>query len=179
MSQIIPITSESLQSQIRRLLPSQVGFGEDLQASNVILPTIDLTSAAQQANAPEFLQRAQAYGNQNAFVAGAGTTIIINNAGFWQITAVVNIAGTAAVSSSVTVNISDGTTDKVLYKYDKNTATAFSEFLFTDINFVVFLRAGDNINVISNDGTAFMQGSYRQVADVNGSLVNPVGFSPQ
>ena len=32
MPQITSVTSESLQATVRRLLPSQVGFGEDLQA---------------------------------------------------------------------------------------------------------------------------------------------------
>ena len=39
MPQITPITSEALQAKIRQLLPSQIGFGEDLQAQNVIVPT--------------------------------------------------------------------------------------------------------------------------------------------
>ena len=47
MAQIINITSEALQATIRRLLPSQQGFGEDLQATNVVQPIIDLTPTAE------------------------------------------------------------------------------------------------------------------------------------
>ena len=47
MAQLISITSEALQATIRRLLPSQQGFGEDLQASNVITPVIDVTPTAE------------------------------------------------------------------------------------------------------------------------------------
>ena len=47
MSQIIPIVSEALQATVRRLLPSQNGFGEDLQASNVIVPIVNLTPSAE------------------------------------------------------------------------------------------------------------------------------------
>ena len=43
MAQLINLTSEALQATIRRLLPSQQGFGEDLQATNVVTPIIDLT----------------------------------------------------------------------------------------------------------------------------------------
>ena len=64
--QVISVTSESLQSQIRNLLPSQEGFGTDLMAQNVIVPVIDLTSAAEGSSVPEFLQRAQAFGSQTA-----------------------------------------------------------------------------------------------------------------
>ena len=42
MAEIIRITSEALQATIRRLLPSQTGFGDDLQATNLITPIIDL-----------------------------------------------------------------------------------------------------------------------------------------
>ena len=58
MSQIIRITSEALQATVRRLLPSQQGFGEDLQASNVITPVIDLTPTAEGSQLPIDFARA-------------------------------------------------------------------------------------------------------------------------
>ena len=45
--EIITVNSEALETQIRDLLPSQNGFGSELQASNVITPIIDLTAAAE------------------------------------------------------------------------------------------------------------------------------------
>ena len=42
-----PVTSEALQSTVRRLLPSQQGFGSDLEATNLIQPVIDLTPTAE------------------------------------------------------------------------------------------------------------------------------------
>ena len=47
MAQLISITSEALQATVRRLLPSQQGFGEDLQATTVVTPIIDLTPSAE------------------------------------------------------------------------------------------------------------------------------------
>ena len=44
--EIITVNSEALQTTIRDLLPSQNGFGSELQASNVITPIIDLTATA-------------------------------------------------------------------------------------------------------------------------------------
>ena len=55
--EIITVNSESLQTQIRDLLPSQNGFGSELQASNVITPIIDLTSAAEGTGLPQILQQ--------------------------------------------------------------------------------------------------------------------------
>ena len=54
--QITSVTSESLQAQIRALLPSQEGFGTDLMAQNVIVPVIDLTAAAEGSTVPQYLQ---------------------------------------------------------------------------------------------------------------------------
>ena len=50
--EIITVNSEALQTQIRDLLPSQAGFGSELQATNVITPIIDLTSAAEGSGLP-------------------------------------------------------------------------------------------------------------------------------
>ena len=66
MAQITQITSEALQATIRRLLPSQQGFGEDLQASNVITPIIDLTPTAEGSSLSENLSTALAW-QRNSF----------------------------------------------------------------------------------------------------------------
>ena len=85
--QITRITSEALQATIRRLLPSQQGFGEDLQATNVITPIIDLTPTAEGSSVPESLQQALAYGSQTVFSqTNAGDVAIISTAGFYRIT---------------------------------------------------------------------------------------------
>ena len=82
MTQIINITSEALQATIRRLLPSQQGFGEDLQASNVITPIIDLTPTAEGSVVRQDLQTALAFGSQTAFDVGGATTTLANSPGF-------------------------------------------------------------------------------------------------
>ena len=85
MAQIIRITSEALQATIRRLLPSQQGFGEDLQASNVIQPIIDLTPTAEGSSVPSYLQRAAAYGSQTAFSVSNTTSSLVTGGGFYRI----------------------------------------------------------------------------------------------
>ena len=65
--QIITVNSEALQTQIRDLLPSQNGFGSELQATNVITPVIDLTAAAEGSGLTTDLARALAFGSQTAF----------------------------------------------------------------------------------------------------------------
>ena len=65
--EIITVNSEALETQIRDLLPSQNGFGSELQASNVITPIIDLTAAAEGSGLATDLARAIAFGSQTAF----------------------------------------------------------------------------------------------------------------
>ena len=74
MAEIVPVVSEALEAQIRSLLPSQRGFGEDLQASNVIFPIIDLTPAAEGTTVPQYQQQAIAFGSQTSFVITNQTT---------------------------------------------------------------------------------------------------------
>ena len=178
MAEIVPVVSEALEAQVRSLLPSQRGFGEDLQASNVIMPVIDLTAAAEGTTTPEYLQRAQAFGSQTSFAAATGSTDIITTVGFWQITGVVNISAASATNSQCTIVLNDGSTDKTIYYFAKGTTPAYNEFLSVPIEFIIFLRAGDKLAVTNTAGANFF-GSYRQVADVNGVLVNPSGFTPQ
>ena len=73
--EIITMNREVLQSQIRDVLPSQNGFGSELQASNVITPIIDLTAAAEGSGLPVSLHQAIAFGSQSAFSVENTTTV--------------------------------------------------------------------------------------------------------
>lgn len=83
--EIITVNSEALETQIRDLLPSQNGFGSELQASNIITPIIDLTSAAEGSGLPFDLRTALAFGSQTAFDIANTTTVIANSPGFYRI----------------------------------------------------------------------------------------------
>lgn len=176
--QITSVTSEALQAQIRNLLPSQEGFGTDLMAQNVIVPIIDLTSAAEGSSVSENLQTALAFGSQTAFESTNATTVIVNTAGFWRISGTWAIVATVGATSSVNFELNDGTTQKSIFKYLKKSTVAFNEFMTGDFDYTIFLRSGDSFQVIT-DGTSQSNGSVRQIADVNGNLVNPSGFNPQ
>jgi hypothetical protein len=133
MAQITRITSEALQATIRRLLPSQQGFGEDLEATNVITPIIDLTPSAEGSVLTDYLQQALAHSSQTSFnIQSAGTTNLVSTPGFYRVIGMVD--------------------------------------------FIAFLRAGDTLRAYT-DSLNTMSGSTRQIADVDGNLVNPAGFT--
>ena len=174
--QIVSVTSESLQAKIRSLLPSQQGFGADLQASNVIFPVVDLTAAAEGSTTGQNLQTALAFGSQTAFSANNSTAVIANTPGFYRIVGAASVKPSTTQSASL--SMSDGLSTKAVWKMTGGSSSGVYGFAL-NIDFTVFLTAGDSVSAISSGANAFIEGSVRQIADVNGNLVNPVGFTPQ
>ena len=178
MAQITTVTSEALQAELRRLLPSQQGFGEDLQASNVITPIIDLTTAAEGSSTPQFLQTAVAFGSQTVFDVNNATSVIINTAGFYRVLGTFSGRIQSGTNTNLSFSMSDGSTTKKIYG-GVYVASGNEAAWAVAYDFNVFLRSGDSLSAISSSNKASIIGSTRQIADVNGNLVNPVGFTPQ
>ena len=176
MAQIIRVTSEALQATIRRLLPSQQGFGEDLQASNIIQPIIDLTPSAEGSEFRQDLQTALAYGSQTVFKT-AGTEDITDGTGFWRVIGTATAPVTNAARTGGAIQIDDGGNTKHVWNMSVSVASG-TNVMIASFDFVVYLRAQDTLRaVVENSGT--MAGSARQIANSNGDLVNPSGFNPQ
>lgn len=178
---ITTVTSEALQLKLRQLLPSQQGFGDDISASNTILPIIDLTEAAEGSDVSEYLQTAIAFGSQTAFSVSNGSVVIANTPGFYRIFGVSscqNIGTGPATNNQITMT--DGATTKVILKFttESGGSTSTAPQSINIIDFTCFLGVGESISAVSNNALAFLDGSVRQVADANGTLVQPVGFTP-
>jgi len=173
--EIITVNSEALQTQIRDLLPSQNGFGSELQASNVITPIIDLTRAAEGSTTPELLQTALSHGSNTAFTNSAGGTVaLVTSPGFYRVVgSVFAFAGGSDQTSSISVT--DGSTSKTLWAIRVIGASSVQTSVSESFDIVVFLRAGDTLNSIVG-ASAQMAGSTRQIATGDGTLVQPVGF---
>ena len=122
--EIITVNSEELQTQIRDLLPSQNGFGSELQASNVITPIIDLTAAAEGSGLPTYLQTALAYGSQTTFdVAGSGPETLVSSPGFYRVVGVSTMQ-TPSVGNNVNkIEIDDGLAAKIIWQMASGNTT--------------------------------------------------------
>jgi hypothetical protein len=178
LAQIRPVTSEALESKIRSLLPSQNGFGEDLQAQNVIVPVIDLTPAAEGSGLPDYLQTCIAYGNNTSFSAAAGTSVITNTPGFWRIFGAMGVSSLTTGSVQASFSMSDGISTKLIWGIDV-VGTGTDAQVSEQFDYMVFLRPGDSISCTSNNAAAVIRGTVRQIATSNGTLVDPVGYQPQ
>ena len=178
MAQITNVTSEALQARVRTLLPSQQGFGEDLQASNVILPVIDLTDTAEGSSLPSYLQTALTFTDATTFAVNNTTTQIVNTAGFWQINATITTRGGTAGDNTGAIRLSDGLSTKDVIRLTTDAISSGS--LTADvITVVICLSAGETISIFSGRDTVFVEGSARQIATLDGTLVNPTGYAPQ
>ena len=167
--EIITVNSEELQSQIRDLLPSQNGFGSELQATNVITPIIDLTRTAEGSSLDYRLQTALAFGSQTAFEVNNTTTVIANSPGFYRIIATSNIAGG---TGRTVVQMSDGLSTKNVWQHVSVT-TDSSE---TQFDYTFWLAPAESLSIQSTNANARCSGSVRQIADSEGTLTNPAGY---
>jgi len=171
------VTSEALQLKLRQLLPSQQGFGTDLSASDTIIPIIDLTAAAEGSDVQENLQTALAFASQTVFNTTNTTDLLANTGGFWR------IVGTAAARSNggentSSIRMSDGVSNKDVWSLQANNVGS-THYYASQYDLVVFLRAGDTVSSFTDSTYANMAGSIRQIADSNGTLVQPSGFTPE
>lgn len=170
--EIITVNSEALQTQIRDLLPSQNGFGSELQASNVITPIIDLTAAAEGSGLPTNLQTALAFGSQTAFSARGGTATIVSTTGFYRVTGAYTAASNTA-NATASIDITDGISSKQLFLFTREPNGGAQAI---NIDFVVFMTPGDSLSATSSDTSLTIAGSSRQIATGDGTLVQPNGY---
>ena len=178
MAQIINITSEALQATIRRLLPSQQGFGEDLQASNVITPIIDLTPSAEGSDVPTFLQQAISFDDATAFNVTGTATTIVSSTGFWRVIGTANLETDGTNAKNASLQLSDGLSTKNVWQLATGTGYSANRNFVSWFDLVIFLTSGDSL-IGTCTGRSTITGSVRQIADVNGELINPTGFTPQ
>tara|TARA_B100001248_G_scaffold212721_1_gene167091 strand:- start:5 stop:517 length:513 start_codon:yes stop_codon:yes gene_type:complete len=170
MGQEFFINSQSLQSKVDQLLPSQGGLGSgfDLSASTQIVPIVDLTESAEGSSVRPDLQTALSHATVTAFSVSNTTTTIINNTGYFRI---FGSAPCAKKNNDVSFAISDGATSKTLIQFASGDAVSNGSSNIYD--FVVFLPAGGTVTATTDSGNLLLSGSTRQIADIDGNLTNP------
>lgn len=173
--EIITVNSEDLQTQIRDLLPSQNGFGSELQASNVITPIIDLTSTAEGSGLPSYLQTAIAFGSQTAFNVTNTTTDIITGTGFYRVIGTFTKRGdNTTANSRGYIQMTDGLSTKVVYGGETGNSANNSDTVST-FDLVFFHPAGITTQILCGS-VARAVGSVRQIATGDGTLIEPSGY---
>lgn len=181
MPEITTITSESLQAEVRRLLPSQRGFGQDLEAQNVIVPIVDLTPTAEGSALREDLQKAASLGAISSVVRdnqATGSTVVVNTPGFYKYTVDMAILSDNVASVfEVKVIIGDSFGSKIIHDLRNSADASGQEGFVATHEGIVFLKTGEEFLILNVGTDTFIQCAAWPIADVNGNLVNPSGFS--
>ena len=173
MAQEFVIKSDAIETKINQLLPSQGGFqpGVDFSASTMVIPVVDVTESAEGSVLRQDLQTAYSHGSITEFNVENSTSTIINTTGYWQVLLNSQIM-TGAPSQQNEVIINDGTTDKIVFNHHSPQNNVNGNSTVAQ-EFVVKLGAGDSLNVKSSSTSGVLAGCVRQIADINGNLVNP------
>ena len=173
-----PIVSESLQKTFRDNFPSQVNSGRDLHVSDVITPIVDFSTVAGTTGLDPSLQQALAFGNQTSFNINSGTTTnIITTTGFFKVIGCVQVS-MGGPNDNIGFILSDGSTDKTIWQFESLDGGASNVLAYLQFDFTVFLKSGDIFKLIrSNQSKSSAVGSFRQLADISGTLVNPSGYT--
>lgn len=173
MAQEYLINSQELEAKVRKLLPSQggLGAGQDLSASTQIVPIIDLTESAEGSNLRQDLQSAFSHDTATNFNVNNTSTTIISTTGYWRIFGVSMNLDFAGGTSESFIGLNDGTTTKKVFQINTiNVNTNLISYL--DFDFIVKLGAGDSV-IAETSQYNRLAGATRQLADINGTLVNP------
>ena len=175
------VTDEKLEKKFRDAFKSQGGaeLVDDLYASGVIVPVVDFSQAAEGSGLPINLQLAWDFSTGSTAVTNT-TTTLISNPGFWQIdlNCTADLTG-GSISPLARIYLDDGVSQKNVWGIHQLSVAASTDVVQVEENqFIVFLRAGDTLKVQSYATTSVVDIWYRQVADVNGNLKDPLGFSP-
>ena len=172
MAQEFTIKSQQIEDKINQLLPSQGGFqpGVDFSASTMVIPIVDLTETAEGSSLRSDLQTAISLNSATVFNVNNGTSTIINTTGYWR------IIGTASMvvgssNQECVIKINDGFSTKDVWSTEITTQ-ATQNGTNTPFDLVIYLKAGDSLIVGANLSSR-IKGSVRQIADINGNLVNP------
>jgi hypothetical protein len=173
MAQEFIIKSQDIEDKINQLLPSQGGFqaGVDFSASTMVIPIVDLTETAEGSALRADLQTALSFTTATAFAVQNTTTTVVNTTGYWRIYASSTLTRSASCINSIKIN--DGTSDKTIWSHDipDSGSTIYTSTQLVDV--IVKLEAGHSLKIVSSSAATDFTGSVRQVADVNGNLINP------
>ena len=81
-------------------------------------------------------------------------------------------------NSTANIEISDGATSKIVFGQKISAGSTVDVYNVTPFDLIIYLRAGDLLQGSTSNTSSHCIGSVRQIADNNGTLQQPVGFTP-
>ena len=167
----LPFVSEEFQRAFRNTFQAQVNTGRDLHVSDVVIPVVDFTPTTSGTSLPfDLLSSLNLNTTVFSFTTSTNTTIL-STTGFFKIDVDFKTVGGGSVQ---------------FYFLDASSTATFVKTLSagpdqsTSDSFFVFMRPDYTMECLrSMTGTSTASLNITQVADVNGSLIQPSGYNPQ
>ena len=169
---------EAIEEDLNSNFPSQGQGNPPLyySLSDVVVPTYNINPVTEGSTLPANLQTAWDFSTGHATFTNTETTFI-NTPGFWQVDVNAAVLFSSGVQRSCRINLFDGVTRKIVWEINSFSTGADDVTSSVENKFVVFLRSGDSLVALSSNTSAIIDVWYRQIATVNGTLVNPLGYS--
>ena len=174
-----PFVSEDFQRAFRNQFPSQVSSGRDLHVSDVVVPVVDFTPTASGASLPLNLRFAINNNVAKVTAESSATADFITTTGFYKVYFSFISQNDSSDLSFLLTEIATGT-NKSIYTVRSGAASGQSESYNEE--FIIFIPAGFVVKYSFSEGTGATARADMfnfQIADVNGNLTNPFGYSPQ
>lgn len=171
----IPFVSENFQRAYRNTFPSQTSSGRDLHVSDVVIPVVDFTPTTATTSIPFDLLASLNLNTTSQQVSTTTLTTLITTSGFYQIETDIFNKRTADVMG-IQFIIVEGSTSTFVKTIQCGCLASASHKDF------VFLKAGTVLKAqafaqIATGLDIFV--TTTSIADVNGNLTQPNGYSPQ
>lgn len=168
---------ESIEEDLNSNFPSQGQGNPPLyySLSEVVVPTYSINQSAEGSGLPENLQTALDFATGHQRSANS-TDVFIDTPGFWLIDTAITMFNVSGVDALGSISISDGLSTKKIYQLSAFGSSTIQGLAANQERFVVFVRSGDEVSQTAT-GTVQINTVYRQIAAVNGDLVNPLGYS--
>jgi len=175
MAQEFTIKSPQIEEKINQLLPSQggQGAGVDFSASTMVVPIVNLTETAEGSSLRQDLQTSYSYTNVTEHVINNQFFEIVNTTGYYRVFGTMSILCDNTASRNCGYFLFDGTTSKRIIGIFSPTNSGLNTVISEEVDFNVKIDAGKSLYAFSSDTFSYIAGSTRQIADLQGNLINP------
>lgn len=169
---------EAIEEDLNTNFPSQGQGNPPLyySLSEVVVPTYSINQVAEGSTLSENLQTALDFSVGSVQVRNT-ITDLVTTTGFWRVYGSIWASDINAVTRSGFIRLTDATpTTKNLYGIS-TAGNGNNENVAVTFDFVIFVNTGHKIDAVSDNNGIVVDVAYRQIADINGNLTNPLGFS--
>jgi len=168
---------EAIEEDLNNNFPSQGQGNPPLyySLSEVVVPTYSINNVAEGTSLPESLQQAWDF-STGTFSATNTTTSQAVTPGFYKVIVTFACEIVPGGNQTGAFQINDGLGSKTIFQFN-DPFSSNAEYITTSFEGIVFARSGDSFRAQSNNNDLLTTVTYRQIATVNGDLVNPLGFS--